>query len=117
MYKYSGVIIVLVLFVCSALSYNVCADSLTGEKKVGNKAGKNKKTEEKIKARKRILHMQEVEIFGNVEKPKAMFIIPRTPHQYYRNEYKRDFSEEILRPITREGIADRQEWQEAAPGP
>lgn len=117
MYKYLLLIFLFVFLFFSAGSHKGVADPLPGEKGVVNKSGKSKKAEKKVESRKRVLHMKEIEIYGNIEKPKAMFIIPRTPHQYYSNEYKRDFTEEILRPITKQGLADRQEWQEAETGP
>ena len=120
MYRYFLLIVFFAFLVLSAWSPNGIAGSLPGEKGAADKldkSGKSKEAEEPIKARKRVLHMQEIEILGNVEKPKAMFIIPRTPHQYYSNKYKRDFSEEILRPITKQGVADRQEWQETVTVP
>jgi len=117
LYRYLLFIFLFVFLFLSAGSINGLAGSSPGEKGVENKLGKSKKEEKKTKARKRVLHMKEIEIYGNVEKPKAMFIIPRTPHQYYSNEYKRDFSEEILKPITKQGVADRQEWQKAVTEP
>ena len=92
-------------------------DPLSGKQDDTTKEGKNKKIVKKVKGGKRFLHMKEVEIFGNVDKPKAMFIIPRTPHRYYRQEYKRDFSDEILAPISKQSIADRKEWADSISGP
>jgi len=48
--------------------------------------------------------MKEMEIVGEVEKPKAMFVIPMAPIEYRRTHEEKDFTEEILAPIDREWI-------------
>jgi len=59
--------------------------------------------------------MNEVEIMGEVDKPKTMFIIPRAPHHYYQGEYKKDFTEEILAPTNKYEAENIQRWREAIP--
>lgn len=61
---------------------------------------------------KRSLQMQEIEILGEVEKPKTMFVIPRAPHTYYWEKNRKDFTAEILAPINKQEIADMQRWRE-----
>ncbi len=48
--------------------------------------------------------MEEIEIQGEVEKPKAMFVIPMAPVEYRRGTYQKDFTAEILAPIDREAL-------------
>jgi len=62
---------------------------------------------------KRSLKMQEIEILGEVEKPKTMFVIPRAPHSYYWEKNTKDFTEEILAPINKQEMEDMQRWREA----
>ena len=66
-----------------------------------------------LEAPKRSLQMQEIEILGEVEKPKTMFVIPRAPHSYYWEKNKKDFTEEILAPINKQEMKDMQRWREA----
>jgi hypothetical protein len=63
------------------------------------------------------LRMEEVEIHGDVEKPKTMFVIPRASLQFSRKDYDKDFTGEILDPVTKQGIEDSQRWREAVPLP
>ncbi len=65
----------------------------------------------------RNLHMNEVEIYGEVEKPKTMFVIPRAFHGYSRMPWKKDFTDEILQPINKQWVEDRQRWREDVPSP
>jgi len=61
---------------------------------------------------KKNLRMNEVEILGEVEKPKTMFVIPRAPNQYFWEGGKKDFTEEILSPISRQKIEGLEQWRE-----
>jgi hypothetical protein len=56
------------------------------------------------KTPQRSIKMKEVEIVGEVEKPKAMFVIPMAPVEYRRTQQGKDFTSEILAPIDREWI-------------
>jgi len=56
------------------------------------------------KAPKKSIRMEEIEILGEVEKPKAMFVIPMAPIEYRQNRRGKDFSAEILAPIDREAF-------------
>jgi len=67
--------------------------------------------------RQSTIRMEEINIMGEIEKPKTMFVIPRAPHAYYREESKKDFSEEILTPIDIRGIEDIRRWRENSPLP
>ena len=66
---------------------------------------------------KRSLRMQEIEIHGDVEKPKTMFVIPRASLQYSRKDQEKDFTNEILGPITKEWVEDTQRWRVDVPPP
>ena len=66
---------------------------------------------------KRSLRMKEVEIFGDVEKPKTMFVIPRSALGYDRKDQQKDFTNEILGPITKEWVEDTQRWRATVPPP
>ena len=61
--------------------------------------------------------MEEIEIYGDVEKPKTMFVIPRSALRYNRKEQEKDFTSEILNPMTKEWIEDTQRWRAAVPPP
>ena len=78
-------------------------------------AGKKKATEES--AVQRALRMEEIEIHGDVEKPKTMFVIPRASLQYSRKDQEKDFTNEILDPITKEWVEDTQRWRVDVPLP
>ena len=82
---------------------------------VGGEAGK--KQEEEQRAVQRAIHMEEIEIHGDVEKPKTMFVIPRASLRYIRKDQEKDFSNEILAPITKEWVEDRQRWRVGVPPP
>jgi hypothetical protein len=69
------------------------------------------------KAAKSSLRMEEVEIYGDVEKPKTMFVIPRTPFRYSRKDQEKDFTREILDPMTKERLEDTERWRGAVPSP
>lgn len=75
----------------------------------GGVAGKKNKEEEG--AVQSALRMQEIEIHGDVEKPKTMFVIPRASLQYSRKDQEKDFTNEILGPITKEWVEDTQRWR------
>ena len=66
---------------------------------------------------KRDLRMEEIEIQGDIEKPKTMFVIPRASLRYSRKAHEKDFSSEILDPIMKQWIEDTQRWREAVPPP
>ncbi len=78
---------------------------------------KSTKTLKKKGKTKKVIHMNEIEIVGKVEKPKVMFIIPRTPHEFIQKKYEKDFSAEILAPINKQSVEGRQLWQENISGP
>ncbi len=67
--------------------------------------------------RKSSIKMEEINIMGELEKPKTMFVIPRAPHAYYHEESKKDFRDEILTPIDMRGIEDIRRWRENSPLP
>jgi|GEM_PF-3034554 len=81
----------------------------------GGEAGKKKAKEER--AVRRALRMEEIEIRGDVEKPKTMFVIPRASLRYSRKDQEKDFTNEILDPITREWVEDTQRWRVDVPPP
>ena len=83
-------------------------DAMCGPK---DKKGKQDKTV------KRSLRMEEIEIHGDVEKPKTMFVIPRASLRYSRKDQEKDFTNEILDPITKEWVEDTQRWRVAVPPP
>lgn len=56
------------------------------------------------KAPRKSIRMEELEIVGEVEKPKAMFVIPMAPLEYRRGNHRKDFTAEILTPIDREAL-------------
>lgn len=60
------------------------------------------------KAPKKSIRMEEIEILGEVEKPKAMFVIPMAPVEYRQSGRGKDFSAEILAPIDREAFENMQ---------
>ncbi len=64
-------------------------------------------------APKRSIQMQEIHIRGEIEKPKAMFIIPHTPHESGSTARERDFSEEILAPIDKDEVHGLVRYQES----
>jgi hypothetical protein len=66
---------------------------------------------------KRDLRMEEIEIQGDIEKPKTMFVIPRASLGYSRKAHEKDFSGEILDPIIKQWVEDTQRWREAVPPP
>jgi len=74
------------------------------------KDGKDENPEDRVMKSK--LQMQEVEILGEVEKPKTMFVIPRAPHQYFWESSKKDFTEDILAPMSRQKVEGMQNWRE-----
>jgi len=71
------------------------------------------KASEKVKKLQRSIRMGEIEILGEVEKPRTMFVIPRAPHHYYWERTKKDFTEEILAPINRQDVEDAERWRDA----
>ncbi len=66
---------------------------------------------------KRSLRMEELEIYGDVEKPKTMFVIPRASLRYSRKAQEKDFTSEILDPLSKEWVEDTQRWRVAVPPP
>jgi hypothetical protein len=66
---------------------------------------------------RRNLSMEELEIHGDVDKPKTMFVIPRPSLRYSRKAREKDFTSEILDPMTKHWIEDTQRWREAVPPP
>jgi hypothetical protein len=85
-----------------------------GGREAAEPTGKNLKQEPDVK---RSLRMEEVEIFGDVEKPKTMFVIPRSTLRYDRKDQEKDFTNEILGPITKEWVEDTQRWRATVPPP
>lgn len=84
----------------------------------GKSAGSEKKDEPaEDRTPQRSIRMQEVEILGEVEKPKAMFVIPMAPIEYQRTGHGKDFSREILAPINREWIENLESQQGPAGHP
>lgn len=79
------------------------------------RSGEDERPEDRIL--KQRLEMSEVEILGEVDKPKTMFVIPRSPHQYVWESDKRDFTEEILAPVDRRSMEGLQQWREASGPP
>ena len=73
---------------------------------------KTQKNPSEKKEPKRSIIMNEVEIMGEVDKPKTMFIIPRAPHHYYQGEHKKDFTQEILAPTNKYEAENYQQWRE-----
>jgi len=64
----------------------------------------------------RRLDMSEVEILGEVDKPRTMFILPRSPHQYILEGDRKDFTENILSPMNKRTMQGLQQWRkESAP--
>jgi hypothetical protein len=82
---------------------------------VANQPGKKKASQDRTT--RRSLRMDELEIYGDVEKPKTMFVIPRASLRYSRKAQEKDFTNEILDPITKEWIEDTQRWRVAVPPP
>lgn len=115
------------LFLVSALSVllwafgavlTTDAASEPKEGKVGIAASQpGKKKGSQDRTTRRSLRMEELEIYGDVEKPKTMFVIPRASLQYSRKAQEKDFTEEILEPITKEWIEDTQRWRVDVPPP
>lgn len=75
-----------------------------------------KKTKDE-KTVRRSFRMEEIEIYGDVEKPKTMFVIPRAALRYSRKDQEKDFTAEILGPITKEWVEDTQRWRVDVPPP
>jgi len=69
------------------------------------------------KRQKKSLRMNEVEILGEYEKPKTMFVIPRAPHEYHWKEQTVDFTEEILSPVNKQRVEGMQQWREEHAAP
>ena len=61
--------------------------------------------------RQRSIRMDQVDILGELEKPRTMFVIPRAPHSYYREEIMKDFREEILAPIDMRDTENIRHWK------
>jgi len=71
----------------------------------------------KAKKGKRYLRMNEIEIRGEIEKPKAMFVVPRAPHIFSRHKSEKDYTAEIVVPIRKGWVDDMYEWQQKTPSP
>ena len=69
--------------------------------------------EQEESAPRRSIQMQEIQIRGEVEKPKAMFIIPRATSDYFQKGKSKDFSQEILSPIDIQLMEDMARYQES----
>lgn len=93
----------------------VCGQEDKQDGRGGGEPGKKKQDEEKTI--QRALRMEEIEIYGDVEKPKTMFVIPRASLKYSRKVQEKDFTNEILDPITKEWAEDTQRWRVAVPPP
>ena len=63
------------------------------------------------KAIQKNLKMNEVEILGEFEKPKTMFVIPRAPHEYFWEDYRVDYTEDILSPVSKQKVEGMQKWR------
>ncbi len=85
-----------------------------GAQEAGHTGGKRKTTGASAK---RSLRMEEIEIYGDVEKPKTMFVIPRSGLKYSRKDEEKDFTNEILDPMTKQWVEDTQRWRVAVPPP
>ncbi len=83
----------------------------------GNGRSAEKRSRHQDQKVERSLRMKELEIYGDVEKPKTMFVIPRASLRYSRRKQEKDFTNEILNPISREWIEDMQRWRTAVPPP
>jgi len=83
--------------------------------KVQAQKGKDETQEDKVL--KQRLNMSEVEILGEVEKPKTMFVIPRSPHEYSWESSRKDFTEEILAPMSKRKMKGLQQWREESGQP
>lgn len=83
--------------------------------KASVQVGKEKRSANR--STKRSLRMEEIEIHGDVEKPKTMFVIPRTPLRYSRQDHEKDYTNEILGPVSKQWVEDTQRWREAIPPP
>ena len=93
----------------------MCGPENERDGQAGSGAAKKKANEER--AVRRALRMEEIEIYGDVEKPKTMFVIPRASLKYSRKDQEKDFTDEILGPITKEWVEDTQRWRVDVPPP
>lgn len=98
------------------LAPDVMCDPKGGKGAEGSgQAGRNKGKQETTS--KRYLRMEEIEIHGDVEKPKTMFVIPRASLRYSRKDYEKDFTDEILDPMTKQRIEENERWRASVPPP
>jgi hypothetical protein len=66
---------------------------------------------------RRTFQMEEIEIMGEMEKPKAMFVIPKAYPRYYWEAGKKDFTDDILLPINKQYVDDMLKWQNSLEPP
>lgn len=85
-----------------------------GSEDAGQDGPKESRTDLSLR---RDLRMDELEIYGDLDKPKTMFVIPRASLRYSRKAHEKDFTSEILDPMTKHWIEDTQRWREAVPPP
>jgi hypothetical protein len=71
--------------------------------------------EDSESAPKRSIQMQEIQIRGEVEKPKAMFIIPHAPSDFAPAAGHKDFSDDILMPIDMDKVNGMVGYQNSLP--
>ena len=117
--KYRGFFLVLALTVLICGSGVLRAPgALCAEDKKGNPSstGETRKTKDE-KTIRRAFRMDEIEIHGDVEKPKTMFVIPRASLNYSRKDREKDFTNEILGPVSKEWVEDTERWRVDAPPP
>jgi hypothetical protein len=81
--------------------------------------GTGDKSVEKDRERlpQRAFSMDPIEIMGETEKPKTMFVIPKAPTHYAGDAGKKDFTPDILVPINKQWVEDMQRWRESAETP
>jgi hypothetical protein len=78
----------------------------------GEKSGEKEK-----EAPQRAFSMDPIEIMGETEKPKTMFVIPKAPSRYYGDAEKKDYTSDILVPINKQWVEDMQRWRDSAETP
>lgn len=119
--KYRGLLLLLALAVpLWGAGVLLAPSAMCGpeDKKSGQAGGDTgKKKAKQEKAVRRAFRMEEIEIHGDVEKPKTMFVIPRASLQYSRKDQEKDFTNEILDPITKGWVEDTQRWRVDVPAP
>jgi len=102
-------VFIVLLGICTAAPEGAAlADEL--EIRSVKKSGKMDKPQDKMQ--KKNLQMTEIEILGEFEKPKTMFVVPRAPHEYHWGSPTVDFTDEILLPISKQRVEGMQQWRE-----